>query len=69
MRLSRNRRRLNADEIDDPLVLLDSNLHGDPLAGFLCGRKLEELLLQEIWSKLEVLVLQSKRQIILVSIR
>ena len=46
-RHSRNRRRpAKWDKIDDPVVLLESNQRGHPLAGLLWERKLEETLLQ-----------------------
>ena len=48
-RLPRNLRPAKWAKIDDPLFSLESKLYGHPLAGLLWERKLEELLLQEIW--------------------
>ena len=37
---------------DDPVVLLERNLYGHPLAGLLWVRKFEEALLELGWEKL-----------------
>ena len=40
---------LSGTKINDPLVLVDRNVFGHPLAGSLWERKLEEILIQEHW--------------------
>ena len=46
LRLPRNRRPAELDKIDDPVVLLESNVYGHPLARSKWDRNLEELRLQ-----------------------
>ena len=37
--------------MEDPVVPLERNLYGHPLAGLLCERQLEKILLQHGWEK------------------
>ena len=37
--------------MEDPVVPLERNLYGHPLAGLLCERQFEEILLQHGWEK------------------
>ena len=38
--------------MEDPVVPLERNLHGHPLAGLLSERQFEKILLKYIWEKL-----------------
>ena len=44
IRLPRNRRPQEWDDIEEPVVLVEVHLHGDPMAGLLWERKLEDIL-------------------------
>ena len=37
--------------MEDPVVLLERNLYGHPLAGLLCERRFEKILLKNGWEK------------------
>ena len=37
--------------VEDPVVLLDRNLYGHPLAGLLCERQFEKIRLKHGWEK------------------
>ena len=47
--LRRNRRPKHWDYSEDPMVPVESNLFGHPLAGLPCERRLEDVLLHEGW--------------------
>ena len=44
IRLPRNRRPQEWYDIEEPVVLVEVHLHGDPMAGLLWERKLEDIL-------------------------
>ena len=52
--------------IEDPVVLLERNLFGHPLAGLLWERQFEEVLMELGW---EMLVCSSKTRVILIGVR
>ena len=49
----RNRRPANGDMIDQPVVRLESNVYGHPLAGLFWELKLEDVWLQEHWENVK----------------
>ena len=49
--LPRERRPASWDNIKDPVVPLECNLYGHPLAGLLRERKMEEILFSEGWER------------------
>ena len=58
--------------IEDPVVLLERNLSGHPLAGLLRERQCEEVLLELGWEKVpnwECLLVHCKTMIILIGFR
>ena len=40
--------------MEDPVVPLERNLYGHPLAGLLCQRQFEEILLKHGWEKFQI---------------
>ena len=40
--------------MEDPVVLLERNLYGHPLAGLLCERQFEKVLLKHGWEKFRI---------------
>ena len=51
--LPRDRRPASWDNIKDPVVPLECNLYGHPLAGLLWERKMEEILFSEGWERVK----------------
>ena len=49
IRPPRSRHPKSWDEIQDPEVLLERRLHGRPLAGLLCERQFEKVLIENCW--------------------
>ena len=51
IRLPRHKWPKSWSSMEDPVVLLERNLYGHPLAGLLCDRQFEKILLQHGWEK------------------
>ena len=51
IRLPRHKWPKSWSSMEDPLVCLEWNLYGHPLAGLLWGRQFEKILLQHGWEK------------------
>ena len=56
--------------MEDPVVLLERNLYGHPLAGLLRERQFEKFLFQHGWekSKLEMLIRTPSKRVILICV-
>ena len=68
IRLPRHKWPKSWSSMEDPVVLLERNLYGDPLAGLLWERQLEKILLKYGWEKVsnwECLFVHSERGIFL----
>ena len=52
IRLPRHKWPKSWSRIQDPVVLLERNLYGHPLAGLLCERQFEKILLKHGWEKI-----------------
>ena len=51
IRLPRNKRPKSLSSMENPVVPLERNLYGHPLAGLLCERQFEKILLKHGWEK------------------
>ena len=54
IRLPRHKWPNSWSSTEDPVVPLDRNLYGHPLAGLLCERQLEKVLLKHGWEKVPI---------------
>ena len=52
IRLPRHKWPKSWSSMEDPVVLLERNLYGHPLAGLLCERQFEKILLKHGWEKI-----------------
>ena len=71
IRLPRHERPKSWSSIEDPVVLLERNLYGHPLAGLLWERQFEKILLKHGWEKIpnwECLFVHSEKRIILICV-
>ena len=51
IRLPRHKWPKSWSSMEDPVVPLERNLYGHPLAGLLCDRQFEKILLEYVWEK------------------
>ena len=68
IRLPRHKWPETWSSVEDPVVPLERNLYGHPLAGLLCERQFEKILLQHGWekvSKWECLLVQREKGLFL----
>ena len=68
IRLPRHKWPKSSSSMEDPVVLLERNLYGHPLAGLLWERQFEKMLLKHGWEKIpnwECLCASSKRVILI----
>ena len=54
IRLPRHKWPMSWSSIEDPVVLLERNLYGHPLAGLLCERQFEKILLKYGWKRFPI---------------
>ena len=52
IRLPRHKWPKSWSSMEDPVVPLERNLYGHPLAGLLCERQFEKILLKQVWEKI-----------------
>ena len=71
IRLPRHKWPKSWSSIGDPVVLLERNLYGHPLAGLLWERQFEKILLQQGWEKVsnwECLFVHRQKRVLLISV-
>ena len=71
MRLPRHKWPESWSSMEDPVVPLERNLYGHPLAGLLWERQLEKILLQHGWEKVsnwEMLLRGPCKRVILICV-
>ena len=54
IRLPKHKRPKSWSSMEDPVVLLEQNLYGHPLAGLLWERQFEKVLLERGWEKFQI---------------
>ena len=71
IRLRKHKRPKSWSSMEDPVVPLERNLYGHPLAGLLWERQFEKILLKHGWekvSKLEMLIRTPSKRVILICV-